>query len=419
MGTRIKDLSAALGLPFAGDGTLEIRTPTRPADAGPSDLAVAMTPTYAEEVAASDARAAILWDGADWESLGLEAAIFTGRPRFAMAGLTGAFDTPYEVSPGIHPTAIVDPSADLGEDVAVGPFAIVGKRTKIGKGARIHAHVVIGDDVDIGEAATLLYGARVLRRVQIGARFIAHANAVIGTDGFSFVTPEAGVVDEVRRSGTLDGSHEMQSYARIHSLGSVRIGDDVEVGANATIDKGTIVDTTVGNGTKIDNLVHGRSQRQRRERSCLLLFAVVRASRAVHQDADNRVVLGGAGRASRINLDRWRRCGDRRRLRSSLLECAAQAAFDHRLSGGQNRRRRYRRKLQGHTGACRAWLAPLAEPTKSPVSNGLIERLSDPSRRAPRRPISDVRGRNMTDDTVRATGDRHHRRTGRAWNPKM
>lgn len=289
MGTPIKDLAAALGLPFEGDGSLVVERPTRPGDAGAADLAVAMTPDYAEAVGASAAGAAILWDGADWQAFGLRAAIFTGRPRYAMAGVTTAFDQPYHLAPGVHPTAIVDESAELGADVTIGPFAIVGPRAQIGAGARIHAHVTIGEDVVLGAGALLHDGCKILRRVRIGDRFIAHSNAVIGGDGFSFVTPEAGAVDEVKRSGTLTGQHERQSYTRIHSLGSVRIGDDVEVGCNTTIDRGTLSDTEIGDGTKIDNLVMvGHNVRV--GRSCLLCSQVGIAGSSTISD---NVVLGG------------------------------------------------------------------------------------------------------------------------------
>ena len=289
MGTGIRELAAALGLPFEGDGDHVVDRPTRPGDATADDLAVAMSPDYADAVGASAARAAILWDGADWEAFGLRAAIFTGRPRYAMAGVTQAFDHPYHLPPGVHPSAIVDPGAELGDDVAIGPFAIVGPGARIGAGARIHAHVTIGEDVVLGDGALLHDGCRILRRVRIGDRFIAHANAVVGGDGFSFVTPEAGAVDEVKTSGTLTTQHARQSYTRIHSLGAVRIGDDVELGCNSTIDRGTLSDTEIGDGTKIDNLVMvGHNVRV--GRSCLLCSQVGIAGSATISD---NVVLGG------------------------------------------------------------------------------------------------------------------------------
>lgn len=119
-------LAAALGLEAEGDLSLPIGRPAHPSDAGPGDLAMAMAPSYAEAVVASQARAAMLWPDADRAALGLEAAIFAPRPRFAMAGVTQAFARPVHAPPGVHESAVVDPSAELGEGVSIGPFCIVG-----------------------------------------------------------------------------------------------------------------------------------------------------------------------------------------------------------------------------------------------------------------------------------------------------
>ena len=96
---------------------------------------------------------------------------------------------------------------------------------------------------------------RIGARVRIGARFTAQPGAVIGGDGFSFVTPEVSGVERARETLGDQGDVQKQSYARIHSLGSVTIGDDVEIGVNACVDRGTVRDTRIGNGTKLDNLV--------------------------------------------------------------------------------------------------------------------------------------------------------------------
>jgi len=116
--------------------------------------------------------------------------------------------------------------------------------------------VTVGEGARIGAGALLHAGVRIGARVVIGARFIAQPNAVVGGDGFSFVTPEPSRVEEVRATlADRGGGGVAQHWARIHSLGAVRIGDDVELGALSAIDRGTIRDTAVGDGTKIDNLV--------------------------------------------------------------------------------------------------------------------------------------------------------------------
>jgi UDP-3-O-[3-hydroxymyristoyl] glucosamine N-acyltransferase len=156
---------------------------------------------------------------------------------------------------GIHPTAYIHETAVLGSDVSVGPFAVIGNGVRIGAGSVIGPQCHIGEDTVVGEAAQLRDGVRIGARVNIGARFICQPGAVIGADGFSFVTPEQSAVERARGSLGDQGEISAQSWARIHSLGAVTIGDDCEVGANSCIDRGTVRDTRLGNGTKLDNLV--------------------------------------------------------------------------------------------------------------------------------------------------------------------
>jgi UDP-3-O-[3-hydroxymyristoyl] glucosamine N-acyltransferase len=255
MGHRLSEIAAALGLAAEGDGDILIARAAEPADAGPDDLALAMTPAYAEGLAKGSARAAMLWQGADWRGFGLQAAILVPRPRLAMAGLTRALDPGPGGAAGIHAAAVIDSTARIGPCVAIGPLTVVGPGAVIGAGARIGPQVTIGEGAVIGDDALIHAGVRIAARVTIGHRFIAQPGAVIGGDGFSFVTPEKSGAEEVRETLGRRGGIRPQSWARIHSLGGVEIGDDVEIGANACIDRGTIRATRIGSGTKIDNLV--------------------------------------------------------------------------------------------------------------------------------------------------------------------
>ena len=289
MAHRLSDIARALDARLEGRGDLTIRRAAEPADADAEALALAMKPEYAEGLARGRARAAVLWEGADWRALGLEAALFVPRPRFAMAGITRVLDPGPAIAPGIHPSAVIDPGADIAPDAAIGPFVVIGAGTRIGAGARIGPHCHIAEGAELGPGALLVTGVRIGARVRIGSGFIAHAGAVIGADGFSFVTPEKSAVEAARETlGDTAGSRA-QGWTRIHSLGGVDIGDDVEIGANATIDRGTIRDTRVGDGTKIDNLVHvGHNVRIGRD--CMLCGQVGVAGSARIGD---RVVLGG------------------------------------------------------------------------------------------------------------------------------
>lgn len=289
MAHSIREIAAALGAEAEGDLDLTVGRAAEPASAGPQDLALAMDPRYADGISKGRAQAAVLWPGADWRSLGLKAVIFAPRGRLAMAGLTTMLDPGPMITAGIHPMSIVDPTAEIGANAAIGPFVVIGAGVKIGSGARIASHVSIAEGATIGDDALICQGARIGARVTIGHRFICQPGSVIGADGFSFVTPEKSGVEEIRGTlGKRDVIHA-QSWTRIHSLGAVTLGDDVEIGANVAIDRGTIRDTMIGSGTKLDNLVHiGHNVQVGRD--CLLCGQVGIAGSAKIGD---RVVLGG------------------------------------------------------------------------------------------------------------------------------
>jgi UDP-3-O-[3-hydroxymyristoyl] glucosamine N-acyltransferase len=285
----IGEIAAALEATVSGDAALIVSGAAEPAMAGPDHLALAMDPKYAEGLAKGGARAAILWDGADWQGLGLEAAIFVPRPRYAMSGLTRLMDPGPEIAPGIHPSAVIDPSAAIGDGAAIGPFAVIGRGARIGAGARIASHVSIAEEARIGAYALIHAGVRIGARVVIGDRFIAQPGAVVGADGFSFVTPEKSRVEEARASLGKGTGAVNASWTRIHSLGTVEIGDDVEIGANSTVDRGTIRATTIGRGTKIDNLVQIGHNCEIGEDTLLCGHVGIAGSVRV----GDRVVLGG------------------------------------------------------------------------------------------------------------------------------
>ncbi|MCL4125731.1 UNVERIFIED_CONTAM: hypothetical protein GTU68_009064 [Idotea baltica] len=212
--------------------------------------------------------------------MGLKAAIIAPRSRYVLSGVSYIFEHKPEIASGVHPTAIVDPTAKIGANAAIGPFCVIGARVVIGDNLRMVGHCTIGEDAQIGDDALLYSGVRIGARVNIGNGFISQSNAVVGADGFSYVTPQPG-------------------FARINSLGAVHLGDNVELGANCTIDRGTIANTTIGNGTKLDNLVH-IGHNVVIGQTCLICGQVGIAGSSVIGD---RVVLGGqVGVADHINI---------------------------------------------------------------------------------------------------------------------
>ncbi|MEM6389668.1 MAG: UDP-3-O-(3-hydroxymyristoyl)glucosamine N-acyltransferase, partial [Pseudomonadota bacterium] len=289
-GFTIAEIAAALGAEALGAADLIVTGAAEPGRAGPDDLALAMKPAYAEALGQGGARAALIAAEMDWQALGLEAAIIAPRPRYAMAHLTRALDPGPAIPEGVHPLASVADSAELADGVSIGPFTVIGAGVRIGANSRIDAQVLISRGAEIGPDALIHTGAKIGAGVRIGARVIIQPNAVIGGDGFSFVTPEKSQVEAARESlGQNDAAGPAQSWTRIHSLGAVRLGDNVEIGAGCAIDRGTVADTEIGDGTKLDNLVHiGHNVKIGRD--CLICGQVGMAGSAVLGD---RVVLGG------------------------------------------------------------------------------------------------------------------------------
>ena len=139
----IAQIAAALGAEAHGDTDLSVTGAAEPQSAGPDDLALAMDPKYADGLAAGQARAALLWPGADWQALGLKAAITVGRARMALSGLTRMLDAGPDLAEGVHPTAIVGEGATIGDGAAIGPFVVIGRDARIGARARIDSHASV------------------------------------------------------------------------------------------------------------------------------------------------------------------------------------------------------------------------------------------------------------------------------------
>jgi UDP-3-O-[3-hydroxymyristoyl] glucosamine N-acyltransferase len=285
---KLAEIAAALGGELAGDGQLPIEGVDHPAAARPMDLALAMEEEALAALPASRARAAVLKHGCSAPE-GLAGVIFVDHPRYALAGLTRLFARPPHVAPGIHPSVVVDPTAIIGEGSAIGPFVQIGPGARIGPRAAMLGQSTIGAGAQIGADALIYPGVRIGERVEIGDRVILHNNASIGADGFSFAIPEPGEPPP-------PGQPPIQ---RIASLGTVVMGDDVEVGANTCIDRGTIEATRIGSGTKIDNLVM-IGHNNRIGRGCLIAGRVgISGSCRI---GDGVILAGGVGIADHVSV---------------------------------------------------------------------------------------------------------------------
>ena len=215
-------------------------------------LALALGEKEIEDLKETKAKCALVPLGVN---LPFISTIEVERPRLAMMTLLNIFYEGPDYNEGIHPTAVVHPTAKLGKNVAIGPNVVISRGAEIGDNTKLLANNYVGKFAKIGKDGLFHPGVNIGDFVKIGNRCIIHHGASIGADGFSFVTETPDNIETARKEGEIKGGKENQKVYKIPSLGSVEIGDDVEIGANTAIDRGTIENTTVGNQTKIDDLV--------------------------------------------------------------------------------------------------------------------------------------------------------------------
>lgn len=215
-------------------------------------LALALKEEEIENIAQSKAKAVLVPLGVSLEGI---STIEVERPRLAFMKLLNVFYIPPKTPRNIHPSAVIDESAKLGANVSIGANVVIEANAVIGDNSAIMPNVYIGSEAKIGADCLLHPGVNIGDRVEIGARCIIHHGASLGADGFSFVTEAPSNIEQAREQGAIKETNKEVKVFKIPSLGSVVIGDDVEIGANTTIDRGTLENTTIGNQTKIDNLV--------------------------------------------------------------------------------------------------------------------------------------------------------------------
>ena len=238
MDVAARDIADALGGELVGDGSIRIARigPLEGADA--NTIAFLANPRYRSQLDASQAGCVIVAADLREAVAARPAAILAADPYLYFARLTQWWAARTRVAPptGVHPSAVVDASAKLGAGVVVQALAVIEAGAVIGAGAMIGAHGFIGRGARIGAQTRLAARVTLGADCSLGARCIVHSGAVIGADGFGFAPSEG-------------------RWEKIEQLGAVRIGDDVEIGANTCIDRGALDDTVIEDGVKIDNLV--------------------------------------------------------------------------------------------------------------------------------------------------------------------
>jgi len=251
--TTVAELAKVIDATVTGDGSVTVSGLAEPGRLpGSEDLVVAFGKGMLERLAGVPLSAVLIGEDQSLPE-GPRAVLVHKRPRYAFGLLLRYFDRGIDAEPGIHPSAFVDPTATLGADVSIGPMATVGANAEIGDGSIVMAQVSIGRGAKVGAGCILHSGARIGERVQLGQRCIIQPNAVIGADGFSYVTPNVSTVEMVRLTD-YEVRTKNEPVLRMPSLGTVILGDEVEIGSCTTIDRATLGATQIGNRTKIDNL---------------------------------------------------------------------------------------------------------------------------------------------------------------------
>jgi UDP-3-O-[3-hydroxymyristoyl] glucosamine N-acyltransferase len=275
---KLREVAERLACTLEGDGTIDIVRVAAIEDAGPGDLTFFANPKYAPALRRTGASAVIASAQADGAPC---AVLRTSDPYLTFAKAVALFADPWQPPTGIHPMAFVADGTAVAEDASVGAFSFIGEGARIGARTVVHAHVTIGRFADIGEDCVVHSQSSIRERVRLGNRVIIQDGVVVGSDGYGFA----------RRS---DGTHH-----KIPQVGGVVIEDDVEIGANSTIDRPAVGETRIAAGTKIDNLVqiaHG----VRVGRNVLLAAQVGVAGSSVIED---QVTLAGqVGVAGHITI---------------------------------------------------------------------------------------------------------------------
>jgi UDP-3-O-[3-hydroxymyristoyl] glucosamine N-acyltransferase len=280
------EIAEYIGGEMCGDGSVSVVRVVHPAIAqSPSDLAFVLSAKEASVLGSGNVTNAVVPAGI--ENLPTPNRIVVSRPRLVLARLTELFERPVQIAPGIHPWTVVDPTASVGENASIGPFCRIGPNSRIGAHCKLVSNVNVGADVIIGDHTLLHAGVCVGDRCEIGNRVIVQPNATIGGDGFAFVTREPGSVESVRKTGEVRNFNT--EIIRIHSLGNVVIEDDVEIGSGTCIDRGTLGETRIGRGSKLDNLIQV-GHNVVTGRNCLIVSQVGLGGSS---SVGDRVVIGG------------------------------------------------------------------------------------------------------------------------------
>ena len=231
----VRELALAVGATFEGHGEKQITGVAEIEHAGATDLSFAAGRKALAHARQSSAGCIVVPQ--DFENAGGRTVIRSANPRATFAQAVALLMPGRAARPGIHPTAVVAPSAQVHETAEIGPWVTIGDGSSIGARTSVGAGASIGNDVSVGEDCRICALVTLYDSVRVGDRALLHSGCVLGADGFGFV---------------LAGDR----YEKFPQVGQVSIGNDVEIGANSCVDRAALGVTSIGDGTKLDNMVH-------------------------------------------------------------------------------------------------------------------------------------------------------------------
>jgi UDP-3-O-[3-hydroxymyristoyl] glucosamine N-acyltransferase len=284
MARTAEEIAAHLKAPIEGDANLRIAGLAGPETAGAEDLIYVESARHAERATASRAKCVLC---SAEVALPGKTRIVVEQPKLAFAKVAEWLLPKPRVAAGIHPTVVIAASARVAPDAAIGPYAVIEDNAEIAAGAQVGAHCFVGSSAALGEDTILYPRVTLYPGVRLGRRVVVHSGAVLGSDGFGYVRGE-------------------DRYWKFPQLGTLEIGDDVEIGANTTVDRGALDTTRISAGVKIDNLVQIAHNVQVGEHAVIAAQTGVSGSSVIERNA---VIGGQVGIADHCTIEEGAVCG--------------------------------------------------------------------------------------------------------------
>jgi UDP-3-O-[3-hydroxymyristoyl] glucosamine N-acyltransferase len=281
------EIAALTGGRLVGPGTTTVAGIAPLERAGPGDLSFLASPRYVPYFERTSASVVLVTPELESTSGGPDTRIIVAEPYAALLVVLPVLYPQAVWEAGVHPTAVVGRGVTWQEPVEIGAQVRLGSGVQLGRNVRIGAGCVLGDGVVVGDDCQLYPGVTLYAGTALGKRVIVHAGAVLGSDGFGYIPGKSG-----------------EPHRKIPHVGRCLIGDDIEIGANTCIDRGSVDDTVIGSGTKIDNLVHIAHNVRIGARCLIMAQAGVAGSCQVEDDV---IIAGQAGVSDHTTIGRGAR----------------------------------------------------------------------------------------------------------------